>query len=91
MVLLNTGADDTFRLAVYTDASATEEEFFQYALTPQTPRVTTNSSAEITVQISVVRNAPVGLSVRFTLAAQSSTNVDASDYITFDMVTAEVR
>ena len=87
-MLLNTGADDTFRLAVNTDASAIEEEFFQYSVTPTMLPVNNNSSAEITVQISVARNAPIGLSVTFILAAQSTTDVDASDYITFDMVTA---
>jgi len=86
-MLLNTGVDDTFRLALNPDASIIEEEFFQYAIAPTTLPVTSNSSAEITVQISVAMNAPIGLSVTFTLSAQSTTNVDASDYITFDMVT----
>ena len=57
-------------------------------IAPQIISSTTNSNTAMEVQISVAANALIGLSVSFTLATQSTTNVDASGYITFDMVTA---
>ena len=46
-------------------------------------------TVEITVQIVLYHDAPVGLSVTFTLVAQSATDIGMSNYITFDVTSIQ--
>ena len=89
ITLMNIGETDVFRINIDTDASADEDEYFEYAFTPSTVSVQQNMSAEITVQIVLYHNASAGLSITFTLVAQSATDIGVSDYITFDVTSIE--
>ena len=89
ITLMNIGETDVFRINIDTDASADEDEYFEYAFTPSTVSVQQNTTAEITVQIVLYHNAPAGLSITFTLVAQSATDIGVSDYITFDVTSIE--
>ena len=89
ITLINIGETDVFRINIDTDASADEDEYFEYAFTPSTVSVQQNMSAEITVQIVLYHNASAGLSITFTLVAQSATDIGVSDYITFDVTSIE--
>ena len=89
ITLMNIGETDVFRINIDTDASADEDEYFEYAFTPSTVSVQQNMTAEIAVQIVLYHNAPAGLSITFTLVAQSATDIGVSDYITFDVTSIE--
>ena len=89
ITLMNIGETDVFRINIDTDASADEDEYFEYAFTPSTVSVQKNMTAEITVQIVLYHNAPAGLSITITLVAQSATDIGVSDYITFDVTSIE--
>ena len=87
LTLMNAGRDDTFRInvTVDTDASDDEASFFNYITTPSVVSVGQNMTANIAVKISLNHNAPMGFSVTFTLVAQSVSDIDVNDYITFDV------
>ena len=89
ITLMNIGETDDFRINIDTDASADEDEYFEYAFIPSTVSVQQNMTAEITVQIVLYHNAPAGLSITITLVAQSATDIGMSDYITFDVTSIE--
>ena len=88
ITLLNTGEADNFRINIDTDASADEVDSLGYAVTP-TVYVQQNMTAYIRIDIYLYYGAPTGLSVTFTLAAQSVNNIDVSDHITFDVTYME--
>ena len=89
--LLNTGNDDTFRIKIDTDASDEEAEAFNYVITPSIVTVKENMKADISVDIFLYYNAPIGFSATFTLVAQSVDDIDASDYIIFDVTNKQIN
>lgn len=91
ITLMNTGRDDNFRIDIDTDASDEEVNFFNYAVTPNVVSIRQNMTADIAVEISLNRNAPIGFSVTFTLVAQSVDDIDVTDYITFDVTNKQTE
>ena len=92
ITLMNIGRDDSFRINIDTDASDEEVNFFNYVVTPSgVVSVRQNTTADIAVEISLYRNAPIGFSITFTLVAQSVDDIDASDYITFDVTNKQMN
>ena len=89
IMLMNIGETNDFRINIDTDASRDEDEYFEYGFTPSAVSVQQNMTAEITVQIVLYHYAPVGLSITFTLVAQSATDIGMSDYITFDVTSIQ--
>ena len=91
ITLMNIGRDDNFRIDIDTDASDEEKNFFNYAVTPSIVSVRQNMTADISVEISLSHNAPTGFSITFTLIAQSVDDIDATDYITFDLTKKQMN
>ena len=91
ITLLNTGGADNFSINIDTDASANEVDSFTYTVIPRVYYVQQNMTADITVNIFLHYGAPNGLSITFTLAAQSVTDIDVSDHITFDVTYVQVE
>ena len=89
ITLMNIGRTDDFRINIDTDASTDEDKYFEYAITSGNVSVEHNMTAEISVEIVLYYNAPIGFSVTFTLVAQSVTNIDVSDHITFDVTSMQ--
>ena len=85
IVLLNTGANQRFRISVTADES-TEGSGVQYTVDNDNPFVSQNSQVDITVNVVFPNDIPLGLSVTFTVVAQSEDNFDVNDFITFDAV-----
>ena len=89
IMLMNIGETDDFTVNIDTDASEDEDKYFEHTFTPSAVSVQQNMTTEITVQIVLYHNAPIGLSVTFTLVAQSATDIGMSDYITFDVTSTQ--
>ena len=85
IVLLNAGASQRFRIAVIVDASV-DNSGVQYSVNNSNPLVLGNSQVDIVVSVSFPTDVPLGLSVTFTVVAQSVDNSDINDFITFDAV-----
>lgn len=85
MTLTNTGRNDNFRLSVDTDASADEVNFFDYSMIPSVIYMKQNMTTEVSVEITLHSNAPVGLSITFTVVVQSVSDINQGDYVTFDV------
>ena len=86
IMLMNIVKTDDFTINIDTED---EDEYFEYAFTPSAVSVQQNMTVEITVQIVLYHDAPVGLSVTFTLVAQSATDIGMSNYITFDVTSIQ--
>ena len=91
ITLLNTGRDDSFRINIDTDSTDEEVNLFNYVVTPSVVSIRQNMTADITVEIFLYHNAPIGFSITFTLVAQSVGDIDASDYITFDVTNTQAK
>lgn len=89
LTLMNIGNSDNFTITISTDASPNEVDFYNYVVTPNVVSVQQNMTAKIAIQISLYYDTPIGLSVTFTVVAQSVTNIDVNDYITFDVTNAQ--
>ena len=88
IVLFNVGISQQFRIAVNLDASFdVDSAAVQYTINDDRPFVSQDSQTDITINVMLSRDAPVGLSVTFTVVAQSDSNFDVNDFITFDVVT----
>ena len=88
IVLLNDGASERYRITVNLDTSFdVDSSAVQYTIDNDRPFVSQNSQPNITINVMLSRNAPVGLSVTFTVVAQSENDFDENDFITFDVVT----
>ena len=88
IVLLNVGAGQRFRISVILDTSFDiDSSAVQYTINNDRPSVPHNLPTDITINVMLSSNAPVGLSVTITVVAQSETNSNVNDFITFDVVT----
>ena len=85
IVLLNAGASQRFRIAVIVDASV-DNSGVQYSVNNSNSLVLGNSQVDIVVSVSFPTDVPLGLSVTFTVVAQSVDDSDINDFITFDAV-----
>jgi len=85
IVLLNIGASQRFRIAVIVDASVANSGV-QYSVNNNNLMVLENSQADVIVSVYFPTDVPLGLSVTFTVVAQSIDNSDINDFITFDAV-----
>lgn len=87
LILLNGGQPTNFSLTANVVVTGTNvTDFFEYTLIPAIVFVESDSSTEVKVQINVSNNATDGLSVTFSVIAQSENN-EVNNFITFDMVT----
>ena len=88
IVLLNVGTSQRFRISVNLDTSFdVGSAAVQYTINDNRPFVSQDSQTDIVINVMLSRDAPVGLSVTFTVVAQSESNFDVNDFITFDTVT----
>ena len=85
VVLLNVGSRQSFRISVIADAS-NEGVPFQYTVNNSNPLVAQNAQAYIAITVSFPSDAPLGLSVTFTVVAQSTNDYNINDFISFDVV-----
>ena len=85
VMLQNIGASQRFRISVIADASI-DGRGVQYTVDNDNPFVSQNSQVDITVNVFFPDDVPVGLSVTFTFVAQSETNFDVNNFISFDAV-----
>ena len=88
---MNTGGTDNFSINIDTDASANEVDYFTYTVIQRVYYVQQNMTADITINILLHYGAPTGLSVTFILVAQSVTDIDVSDHITFNVTYVHVE
>ena len=84
-MLLNVGASQRFRISVITDASI-DGTGVQYTIDNDNPFVSQNSQTDITVNVVFPSDVSLGLSVTFTVVAQSENDFDVNDFISFDAV-----
>ena len=85
VVLLNIGASQRFRISIIIDTPI-DGTGVQYTIDNDNPFVSQNSQVDITVNVFFPNDVPVGLGVTFTVVAQSESDFDVNDFITFDAV-----
>lgn len=83
LVLTNGGGAAQFSLTVNTGDGDNATDFFEYSLTPSSVFLENDTSAEITIQITLSSNITEGSTVTFTVIAESAFS---NDFITFFLV-----
>ena len=87
ILLLNVGVSGQFRISVIMDASIDiDDTAVQYTINNDRPVVSQNTKEDIIVNVYFSNDIPAGLSVTFTVVAQSESDYDVNDFITFDVV-----
>lgn len=87
ILLLNVGVSGQFRISVIMDASIDiDDTAVQYTISNDRPVVSQNTKEDIIVNVYFSNDIPAGLSVTFTVVAQSESDYDVNDFITFDVV-----
>ena len=90
LTLKNGGPSATFRLTVNTVITGNGTDFFEYFLAPETVFVESNSSTDITMSVSVFTGATDGISVTFSVIAQSVFDDNVNNFISIYLVTTTV-
>lgn len=86
IVMLNQGEASEFALTVNTivAGAADDEDFFTYTLTPATAfQLGQGSTREIKIDITISDDITDGEEVTFTVIAESTSDIDISDFIAF--------
>lgn len=88
IIVLNSGQETNFNITASTVSVGNQSDnFYKYNLYPETVFVDSNSTAEIRVEIIVYDNATNGLSVTFSIIAQSTYYEQDNNFITFELTT----
>ena len=88
ITLINRAFNSTFQVTVNTSIVASSTDFIDYTLDPSTfPHfVLFNSSFDFSIDIIVSESATDGYAATFTVRAESTSDSDVYDYISFGLV-----